>query len=283
MLWFVLLLSHVNADVWVAYNGGFVSESRQDAPLDARLVYATDFEPVVTVTEGPGAPFTLELAQLLNNGAVPRASISPPQGGWAPETDYTVSVDFGEYDAYDIGITEMSFRTGSETAPSADTLQVDRVSVGPWSEASAFEWGWGFTTRNVEVVVSMPDADPWAYIEVVGDFRSGHPTRITDEPQNGHLVLEMGAGTHKLLFHQWIEDGQAQPACFDVVAVSAAGVAGAFETFCEDDVGLGLSDTDTQEGCGCASVNGGVVPLVWWMTLLALFRRRRRADALLRP
>ena len=275
-----LLPAHANDSYFVE---GFVIDTRTDAPTDAQLLVAANVGPTATVVSGPGAPFQLESERITGVGPPPRAVLWPPPGGWEPGATYTVQVEAFSYgDEHEVA-DELTFTVGTEAAGGAPAPVVGTVETTPWTEDQAHAWGCCDPTRRVRVPVDLPGADPWDRVELVGDFDFDDPSEITVDAIHEHLALELGAGPHVLEFAQWFDDGIAQPPCFDVVSVSAAGSVSASERRCvrdgpdetdETDETDGTDGTDgAMAGSGCSSAPGGLASMGWWV--LALLARRR--------
>jgi uncharacterized protein (TIGR03382 family) len=281
------------ANSWGPYDDGFVIEARTDAPIDAVLVYVANYLPVASATDGGGNEVALGSALLTGVGSDPRVALSPPDGGWGVGASWNVAV-LG-YDGTDGVAATLAFTTGTEpAAPPADVV-VGEITVGAWSGPTTYPWGCCLPIRTVRVPVSVPTADPWGWVEVVGRFDLGRPSQITTEEVHQHLDLEVGPGEHVLEFVQWEDDRGPQPPCFDVVAVSASGVRGAPQPHCTDEAGTaggtatnpggttgttgttGTSsddegDRDGTTSAGCDTAGGsGVLPLA---ALMAARRRR---------
>jgi MYXO-CTERM domain-containing protein len=268
----LLLASHVSlANTWWPHQDGFVTPSRQDAPPDAQIVYAANYRALATATNSAGDTLELESISLSTVGVEPRIAFLPPPSGWSEGETWVLSVqDYFE----DVEAHSLTFTTGSAAAPAPPEVTVGEVEVSDWSEPATYAWGCCEPERLVTVDVSVPGADPWGWVELVGRFERGHRDMIFD--------LSMGPGEHQLSFYQWLDEEGLQPSCFDVVAVSAAGVRGSPQILCPE-----VGDTGTSEGgvpsgaCGCRSTGGGVG--VWGLLgLLGLGRYARRSSSSLR-
>jgi len=271
------LLASALADTWGPVDTGFISATRLDAPTDAQLVYGANFEPEAQAVAGPDTPFDLDSRQLTGVGAPPRVVLSSPEGWEASET-YTLSV-LGYYGGDSGGDppTELTFTVGADPAPDAQAPVVGEVTLGPWSEDEDYAWGCCLPTRTMEVEVEVPDADMWAYVELVGEFDLGRASQITEQPIHTHLDVGLGPGPHLLGFQQWEENGLPQPPCFEIASVSASGVSGPLERVCTT-----LDDTDDTvgtTGCGCGTSSSPVPASAAWVLLGLLWRRRSAAAA----
>jgi len=267
----LLAMSGASADTWGPIDGGFISPERSDAPTDGALLYEANYAPEAWIVDGPGAPLQLDTTTLTGVGATPVAVVWPPAGGWDAEVDYALEV-LGYAAATGDPITEFAFSTGTDLAADASAPVVGTPAVGTWSDEGNYPWGCCERTRTVTVDVEVPGADDWAYVMAVGQFELSTPSQITEEEVHTRLDVAMGPGSHTLSVLQWEEDGIAQPPCFDVVAVSAAGVSGPAETVCA------RSDSSSSSSppppCGCSSA--AAAPSGVLVGLLLVLGRRRR-------
>jgi hypothetical protein len=167
---------------------------------------------------------------------------------------------------------------------------VGDVRVGPWSAPGTAPSGCCFPMRPIEVDVVASDVDPWAWTGVVALAKDGSPLDL-NQPYTDALV---GPGSATLTLLQWFDEEQQtlSAACFDIVGVSASGVAGPPETICvEDDLPSGppLGDTGVDVGAlrdqvgpdglgcggGCATGADPAAVLVTILTLVVARTRRR--------
>ena len=267
-MWILALIPGANADTWGPFFDGIVSPPRDDAPTDGQILVAANFLPLVTVAEGPDAPFELDPQLLTGVGAPPRVVVPAPPAGYVPGATYRVRVeDIG----YDSGLDEITFTVGEGPAPDAGDVTSIDTTVDPWSEPTTYAWGCCEPTRLVQIAAEVPGADPWAYVELVGQFDLGRPSQITTEEIHTHLDLALGPGPHVLSFEQWRDSGP-QPPCVLVRPVSASGHPGAAPEVCPGDLG-GI------DGCGCNSTTPVGLGFLPWLGALAWIRGTRSAAA----
>ena len=222
-------------------------------------------------TDSAGGSVALSALAVTGVGAPPRIEIQPPEGGWSAGLTYTVAVGGYPY-AYEETPeppAELVFVAGETNAPAAGPFVTEELSIGDWSEETDYAWGCCHPVRAVELDVSVPDADPWSRLEIVGAFDLGRPSQITTDEIHTHLDVAVGPGEHTLAFTQWLDERGPQPPCFDVVAVSAAGERGSRETFCTDEDGI-VGDGALASALGCSTAGGGVPWLVTILSLLSL-------------
>lgn len=269
----LVLVTNAFANTWAPYDGGFVSPSRDDAPIDGVVLYAANYLPEVTATDPDGVAVVLASTLVTGVGAEPRLAIHPPDGGWVPGQSYELAVSGYGYDTT-APPTELSFTAGTEVAPAPEAPLADVPAIGPWSADTNYGWGCCRPTRTVEIDVSVPSGDAWAWVEIVGAFDFGEPSQITTQEVHTHLDVAVGPGDHTLGFVQWLDDRGPQPPCWDVVAMSAAGVAGPRETSCTDEDGLVDDGESADSSAGCATTRGNT-GLWFLLALLPALRRRR--------
>lgn len=266
-----LLVGVAFAKTWAPYDGGFISPPRDDVPTDGVVLYAANYEPEVVAVDTDGNVVVLTATLVTGVGAEPVVALHPPAGGWVAGTTWELSSPDDGYGATTGEIFALGFTVGTSPAPDALAPVVGDLQVGEWSEESTYPWGCCEPTRTVSVEVNVPDADLWAWVELVGQYDFAEPSQITSEEVHTHLDVALGAGDHTLKLTQWLDDRGTQPRCFDVVPMSAAGVAGPSQTLCPDE---DADDTDTDHaGGGCAT---GGVPVSWAVLVLPWLRRRRR-------
>lgn len=56
------------------------------------MLYGANYAPEAWIIEGPGAPTQLDTTLLTGVGAVPRAVVWPPEGGWQASESYLLHV-----------------------------------------------------------------------------------------------------------------------------------------------------------------------------------------------
>jgi hypothetical protein len=267
------------ADTWGPYEDGFVSPSRDDAPTDAVVLYAANYLPEITATDSGGVEQPLESVYVTGVGAPPRVAVQPPAGGWQPGETYTLSASgYTSQEYAPDTVATFTFTAGSIPSPVALAATVTNWSVGEWSEDEVdYPWGCCAKLRTVEVDVERDGADPWSWTEIVGQFQG--PSQITTQEIHMHLDVAVGSTDATLSFVQWRdEDTGPVPACFDVVAVNAAGVAGPSESLCamDDEVTPGSDDSIV---CGCATTRGALPWVAVWLAALTMARRASRPGA----
>jgi hypothetical protein len=261
-----LVLATASADTWGPFEDGFVSGSREDAPVDGVVLYAANYSPEVTATDSAGDAQLLESLFVTGVGAPPVVAIQPPEGGWVAGETYTLSVlGYHQYDETPgEPVASLSFTASDESAPDAVAPQVFGWRMSGWSKPMHYAWGCCEPVRTITVDVMRDDADPWSWTEVVGRFDLGRPSQITTEEIHTHLDVAVGSGLTSLSFDQWLdEDSGPQPPCFDVVAVAANGEAIPGESFCAIDDQV-VPAGEGSDVCGC-----GVIPSAQpWMALV---------------
>lgn len=260
-----------SADTWGPWTEGFVIQPREDAPIDAVLVYGANYTPDATATDANGNAAALASVALTGVGSEPRVALVPPEGGWGAGASWQISV-LGYY-ADEGEVATLTFGTGSEPAPPPAVVEVGEVTVAAWSDDTIYPWGCCEPTRTVTVPITVADADPWSWVELVGQFDLGRPSQITTQEVHQHLDVAVGPGHHVLTFLQWEDERGPQPPCFDVVAVSASGVRGAPQSYCTEEPSAILPN-------GCHTTSSGTVLLP--LTALILLAARRSTARLAR-
>jgi MYXO-CTERM domain-containing protein len=269
MLTALALASIPAAATWGAYEAGFVSPARDDAPIDGVIVYAANYSPDATATDDDGNVVALASIDLTQAEREPRVGLLPPVGGWGSDTTWHLSV-LGYYDGQG-EVATLTFSTGSAPAGPPPPFVVGAVEIGEWSAAEeTYAWGCCHPVRTVTIPVSSLQADVWDRVELVGLFSP----RSTTDGRIYTVQIAVGPGQHDLVFQQWDEDGSIQPPCFEVVPVSAAGVRGPAEEVC---VGEEEGEGDAVAACGCRTPPGSGAG-VWLLAAVALLRRRTCTD-----
>jgi len=277
MMWILAISTAAMANTWGPVDHGFLSATRLDAPTDGVLLYGSNYVPEVSVVTGPNGVEILASELVTGLGALPAAMIHPPVGGWVAHEMYMLEV-LG-YGGSGTDTTAISFTTGAGAAPIAQAPVVQTPEIGAWTtDEREYPWGCCTRLRTISVEVEVPDADPWSYVELVGDFELDEPNQITQEKIHTHLDLGVGPGPHTLTVLQWLENGTPQPPCFDIVAVAASGQPGPSERVCAEDAPSPANGGDfmaADPGCGCGTApppaNGiGIL-------LCVLFARRRQS------
>ena len=219
----MLLISFALADTWAAAETGFAVPTREDAPTDAIVLYGANFFPTTTVIDGPEAGTVLVVEELLDGSAGndPLVSLLPPEGGWVPASTYELAA-LGYYNPEPTYV--LGFSTGADPAPPPEDPVVERVTYGEWTEETDYNGGCCNPTRRVTVAVESSSADPWAYVELMGQFAG--PPQAPPEHALRRLAVAIGPGDHQLSYEQWDDDGQLHPAGFTVGHVASNGVRG---------------------------------------------------------
>jgi hypothetical protein len=250
---------------------GLAIEPRDDAPIDARILVRATFAPETLVTEGPELdvvlPSEVVVAYSMNE---PLVAVLPPEGGWAPNAERTVVVLADPYGESAMGET-LTFSTGASGAADPIDPEVLDVEVSEWSDDTEYGWGCCAPTRTVTVTVTNPSADPWSYVELLGDFPG--PSQLTTSPDLRRLDAGIGPGEHAISYLQWFQDGELHPFAFSVAAVEADGDRSA-EVPVDAPGDLPADPEEPTEGsaaCGCSSGGSGA-----WTLALALLAARRR-------
>ena len=258
---------------------GFAVETRTDAPLDAQLLIDATFAPIVTVVDGPKGPEPLDSAVLTScdTTGISLATASPPAGGWEPKATYTVESQPGHDDEGDP--ISFTFSTSDVTSAAPGDPAIVSISASEWSKETKYPWGCCKPTRQVTITVDAASTDPWAYVQLKGDFEG--PSQITTEPLFQRLNVGIGPGTHELTAIQWMNDDDTlEPWGFEVAQVEANGATSKAQHVEVD------ADGNTDPPCckkmddgadtGCTVVpNAGSIFSV--LAAIAITRRRARS------
>ncbi len=266
----MLLISFALADTWAAAETGFAVPTREDAPTDAIVLYGANFTPITTVTDGPEAGTVLVVEGLAygSSGNEPLVSVLPPEGGWVPASTYELTA-LGYYDPAQTYV--FGFSTGADPAPPPEDPVVENVTYGEWTEETDYDWGCCHPTRRVTVAVESPSADPWAYVELMGQFVG--PSQITSDLVYQRLAVAIGPGDHQLSYQQWDDDGQLQPAGFTVGHVASNGVRGDTTEVAGDGPPAATACGGDTAGCATAPAAGLLAVL---LAISGTTRRRKR-------
>lgn len=247
---FVLAVAHATPPGDMAH--GFVSEPRDDAPTDARILFDANFALPAEVTDGPAAPEQLVADMLFLPWYDARVAFSPPAAGWVAGEAYTVTASWTDY-GEPTEAFELSFTAGS--GPAADPIapEILSVDVGEWSdEEQHYSSGCCRPVRSVTVRFRSDDPDPWAFVEARGG--RGREDRIE---------LAVGPGEHEVVLEQSKDGLRIEPEELFLVGVAADGDVSAEVAIDVDDEGGG--------GIGGCSTTGGA-----WTLALSLLAARRR-------
>jgi len=238
---------------------GFAVEPRTDAPTDAELLIDATFAPIVTVVDGPNGPEPLDSEVLTSCGTtgIGLAKVSPPTGGWEPNATYTVESQPGHDD--EGAPAPLTFTTSDVTSAAPADPTIVSFTASGWSKDGKYPWGCCKPTRQVTITVEAASTDPWAYVELKGDFEG--PSQITTEPVFQRLNVGIGPGTHALTAIQWKNDDDTlEPWAFEVAQVEANGATSKQQRVAIDVGGDSIADTgeSTIDCCkkdhGCAAV-----------------------------
>jgi hypothetical protein len=259
---------------------GFAVETRTDAPTDAELLIDATFAPIVTVVDGPNGaePLDSEVLTSCETTGLGLAKVSPPASGWEPNATYTVESQPGHDD--EGGPIPFTFTTSDVASAAPADPTIVSVSATDWSEDTKYPWGCCKPTRQVTITVDAASSDPWAYVELKGDFEG--PSQITTEPLFQRLSVGIGPGTHVLTAIQWKDDKDTlEPWAFEVAQVEANGAtstAQRVEIDLDGDTGSSVDCCKKMDGSpdmGCAVVpNAASIYAV--LAALAMARRRPR-------
>ncbi len=266
-MWIALFALVTRADTTSASEyGGLAADAPAAIASDATVpILARDTaEVLASLGDVPLEVVTLVTTTSWNT---PILGIRAPDGGW-PVGPFEITVDPDDEDPSPLALT-----AGSEpAAPPTDPVIVE-VGATDWAPDGETPVGCCFPTRLVAITVESSDPDPWSFVQIRGVVEGASP--IAEDLEAG-LDGRFGPGAHLLTYTQWDDDGVLQPACFDVVGMSASGAESAPQQVCPaiDLVGTESDPGDKPVGCAAVPTSPGLFA-IGLAALLAAGRGRR--------